>query len=145
MSLEADNAGIYALVFELADDITVEVGALGEQTFEAGVYCYVGSAKQHLRQRIERHFRRDKSTHWHIDYLTTHPAYLPRRALLFELDEWTECGLSRHISECDRVSAPVVALGASDCEAGCKTHLWCTEDLTELEALEPSRVEHADR
>lgn len=116
------------LVFELEADVQVEVGALGEFALSAGVYAYVGSARQYLRQRVERHMRRDKQTRWHIDYLTTLDASTPRRALLFGLDEASECGLSQQLAASDGASAPIAGFGATDCTAGCEAHLWRLDD-----------------
>lgn len=137
MSSLDENKGLYVLVFELVDEVCVEVGALGEFELEAGVYAYVGSARQHLRQRVERHMRADKPTRWHIDYLTTCGASEPREALLFGLQEATECGLSQRIGECDQSIAPIEGFGASDCEAGCDAHLWRVEELVTLARLSP--------
>lgn len=123
------------LVFELMADVRVEVGALGEFELSAGVYAYVGSARQYLRQRVERHMRRDKPTRWHIDYLTTLDASTPRRALLFGLDDASECGLSQRLAASDGASAPIAGFGATDCTAGCEAHLWRLSSPAVLDGL----------
>lgn len=138
MSSLDENKGLYVLVFDLVEDVCVEVGALGEFELAAGVYTYVGSAKQYLRQRVERHMRPDKPTRWHIDYLTTCDASEPREALLFGLEDVTECGLSQRIGECDASVAPIEGFGASDCEAGCEAHLWRVQDAATLDGLGPA-------
>ena len=144
MSLETDNAGVYALIVEFTESACIEVGALGEHDFEPGHYVYVGSAKQHLRQRIERHFRHEKTTHWHVDYLTTHATCFPRRALMFDADAMTECGLNARVAELVDGTTPVDGFGASDCTEGCRAHLWRTVAHAELERLEPVSTWNAD-
>jgi Uri superfamily endonuclease len=140
MSSLDENKGMYVLVFEITGDVRVGVGALGEFDLEAGLYAYVGSARQYLRQRVERHMRREKPTRWHIDYLTTCEASQPRRALLFGQDEVTECGLSQQLGDFEQVSAPIEGFGASDCDAGCRAHLWRVHDPTIFERIDPGRV-----
>ncbi|MGM0554757.1 MAG: GIY-YIG nuclease family protein [Myxococcota bacterium] len=135
MSSLTDNQGLYVHVFELTEDVRVEVGALGEFEFDAGLYAYVGSAKQYLRQRVDRHMRSDKPTRWHIDYLTTLDTARPRRALLFGLDDASECGLSAELAESEGALAPIGGFGASDCTAGCEAHLWRLEGPSVLDEL----------
>ena len=67
-------AGIYVLIIQVGEDISVDVGALGERVFEKGLYAYVGSAQANLEQRVKRHLRREKKKFWHIDYLLDKPA-----------------------------------------------------------------------
>ncbi|MFW6448197.1 MAG: GIY-YIG nuclease family protein [Halobacteriota archaeon] len=110
--------GTYALVLRVADSISIEVGALGERTFEAGTYVYLGSAHGPGGfGRIERHRavatgERDVR-HWHIDYL------LPN-ADIERVIVWP--GADR---ECEVAGAipgtPITGFGASDCS--CSSHL----------------------
>lgn len=134
------NRGLYVLAFELGEDVCVEVGALGEFELPAGQYAYVGSARRYLRQRVERHMRSEKPTRWHIDYLTTLTCASPRVALLFGLDDTTECGLSQMLAEDGRANAPIEGFGASDCTASCTAHLWQVEDALLDELFEPADV-----
>ena len=62
-------SGSYVLLLYLADDRTIPVGRQGVLNFSAGCYAYVGSAMNGLYQRINRHLRKEKKRHWHIDYL----------------------------------------------------------------------------
>jgi Uri superfamily endonuclease len=40
--------GIYVLVIWLDDDVSLQIGALGERKFKKGLYAYVGSAQANL-------------------------------------------------------------------------------------------------
>jgi Uri superfamily endonuclease len=61
--------GAYLLVMTLPKDTSIMVGKQGVVHFQKGCYVYVGSALNGLDQRIRRHLRSQKKTHWHIDYL----------------------------------------------------------------------------
>lgn len=63
------NSGSYVLELYLPQAEVIRVGALDAIPFEPGWYYYAGRAKRNLRQRVERHLRRDKKNRWHIDYL----------------------------------------------------------------------------
>ncbi len=65
------QSGTYALILRVdAEGLTVRVGALGDVHFQAGYYCYVGSALGGARARLARHFRKQgKRRRWHVDYL----------------------------------------------------------------------------
>jgi sugar fermentation stimulation protein A len=69
LTREARDAGSYLLVLRLPGRRTLPVGSLGDVTFRAGYYIYVGSAKKNLARRIQRHHRLRKNLFWHIDYL----------------------------------------------------------------------------
>ncbi len=64
--------GIYQLHLRLPHATTIEVGRLGTFRFPAGWYVYTGSAMSGLEARVQRHARREKKLHWHIDYLLQH-------------------------------------------------------------------------
>ena len=61
--------GIYILLISIAGRISVSVGALGDKSFQKGLYVYVGSAQNNLEKRVKRHLRKVKRRFWHIDYL----------------------------------------------------------------------------
>ncbi len=69
LCLENQDGGDYFLILELPEVRTLSVGALGNVTFPAGYYVYVGSARKNLSKRLERHRRKRKHMHWHIDVL----------------------------------------------------------------------------
>jgi len=61
---------VYLLFLELEESMVIKVGALGEISFQPGIYVYVGSAMKSVEKRLERHFSNVENKHWHIDYLT---------------------------------------------------------------------------
>lgn len=77
---------------------------------------YTGSARRHLQARIARHLRRDKPLRWHIDYLLTAPEV---RVMAVMQSAEAECALNqRQVGE-----IVVPGFGATDCRAGCGSHL----------------------
>ncbi len=66
---QARDRGSYLLVLEVAQSRRIDVGGLGKVTFPKGYYVYAGSARANLTKRVERHLRRRKQFHWHIDFL----------------------------------------------------------------------------
>lgn len=66
------SSGTYALLLSLIGDRELPIGMLGEQSFAAGHYAYIGSAHGPggLAGRIGRHLRTaaEKPLHWHIDH-----------------------------------------------------------------------------
>jgi sugar fermentation stimulation protein A len=112
------DGGSYLLVLRLDEKRSIVAGALGERDFGAGYYCYVGSAAKNLKARMQRHLRRRKKFHWHIDYLREHchvVACLPVRSA-----ESLECGLARALAAIADGSVP--RFGSSDCL--CTSHLF---------------------
>lgn len=106
----------YQLLIEIEVPISVSIGALGVRQLAAGRYLYTGSAKRNLQARIDRHRRREKKPHWHIDYLLAHPRV---RLCSVETSGLAECDWNQSIVG----SIPVVGFGASDCRNGCVSHL----------------------
>lgn len=106
----------YQLLIEVKAMVQISVGRLGLCRFPAGRYIYTGSAKRNLEARIARHLSREKRLHWHIDYLLLHPAVIVADVRRFYDGE---CELNRHTPG----DIPVAGFGASDCRAGCGSHL----------------------
>ncbi len=106
----------YRLRIRLARDAWIRVGALGRFRFPAGDYLYTGSARRNLEARIARHASRDKKPRWHIDYLLLHPA---ATLVAVERSSLPECEWHRTAPG----AAIVPGFGASDCRAGCGSHL----------------------
>ena len=122
--MSADGAGgLYVLVIHLCRDLSLRVGALGEQSLTAGWYLYVGSARRGLRARIARHLRREKRVRWHIDYLTTHAECNLVEAVELIDASIDECALCRALREGLSAAVPIRRFGASDCAGGCGAHL----------------------
>lgn len=115
---ECHDAGDYMLVLHLEEAQQIVIGSMGEVNFKAGYYVYVGSARAHLTKRIERHKRKRKGMHWHIDYLrqvTSVVATLPIRA-----SDDLEHALAKAVSEVADWYVP--HFGSSDCH--CQSHLY---------------------
>jgi Uri superfamily endonuclease len=106
----------YQLVIEVRKPVRVAVGALGSFIFCAGRYVYTGSAKRNPEARIARHLSGSKTLHWHIDHLLAAPGV--RVVAVRRFDE-PECVVNRNT----RGDIPVPGFGASDCCAGCVSHL----------------------
>jgi len=123
-SPDPDEGGTYTLLVELAASAAIEVGALGEHRFDAGVYAYTGSALGAGGfSRVDRHRRTARGDHdvrhWHVDHLLGHPeARIDRVVRSVGAD--VECAVA------DRLPAsPVDGVGASDCD--------CQSDLAGAE------------
>lgn len=106
----------YQLTIQVIQATTITVGKLGCFEIDAGMYLYTGSAKQHYEARIARHLRHQKKMHWHIDYLLDSP-----HASVIHVSRHTE-------SEClinQRAPGKMIiqSFGATDCTAGCGSHL----------------------
>ena len=113
---ESDTPRTYQLLIEVASPVRVCVGRLGEFLFPAGRYLYTGSALRNFEARIRRHLSPTKKMHWHVDYLLAAPG-----VRVCEVRRFSE-------AEClinSRTSGEVVVpgFGASDCRAGCGSHL----------------------
>ena len=117
--MKAALKGIYVLIIRVAEDIDVNVGALGEMVFTKGLYAYVGSAQANLEQRVKRHLRSEKRKFWHIDYLLDHPAAKIVEVFFKEASKPEECKTAKVIGE---RSKPIAGFGCSDCN--CKSHLF---------------------
>jgi Uri superfamily endonuclease len=111
--------GVYLLLLHLPDPARLTVGRLGTFDFPTGDYVYTGSALSGLRPRLARHLRREKPSHWHIDYLRT-VATVRSVGVLTTSERW-ECAL--HAQAMAALGGRVVApgFGSSDCR--CRSHL----------------------
>jgi Uri superfamily endonuclease len=106
----------YQLEIEVRRSLRVAVGRLGEFLFPAGRYVYTGSARRNFEARIARHLRTEKTLRWHIDWLL---AARGVRVVGVKRSVRGECALNRG------AGGTIVAagFGASDCRAGCGSHL----------------------
>ena len=113
--------GSYLLVVWLDKSKKIMVGKLGTFDFEGGWYVYVGSALRGIDQRVQRHLRKSKKLHWHIDYFLLHTDIID--VFYFESKERTECMIADVLSA---YYESVLGFGCSDC--GCNSHLFfCKE------------------
>ncbi|MBI4757351.1 MAG: GIY-YIG nuclease family protein [Betaproteobacteria bacterium] len=107
----------YQLFIEVARGLEVlQVGRLGRFDFPAGLYVYTGSARRALEARIRRHVEGAARKHWHIDYLLAVPGVRVVRVLYHDQPE---CA----VNAATPGSVVVPRFGASDCRAGCGSHL----------------------
>jgi len=115
---EARDRGSYLIMLHLPSDMSVTVGKRGMVHFQKGYYIYVGSARKNLTQRVQRHLRRRKSFHWHIDYLREHAD----RCIALPVRSSTslEHDLAAAVSAVADWSVP--GFGSSDCS--CDSHLF---------------------
>ncbi len=118
------NKGIYCLIIKLNRGRNIQVGRLGAFPFIPGFYVYVGSAQTNLTQRIERHLRRGKKAHWHIDYLLRYGKVVD--FCMFAGKKQEECTLSRELEKIKGAIIPVKGFGSSDCS--CTSHLHFFQD-----------------
>jgi len=115
---EAQDKGSYLLLGFLPENLTLSIGSLGKRFFRKGFYVYIGSAMNSLSQRINRHLRRKKSIHWHIDMLT--PFLKNLIPLRIESSERLECFIAERLRNI--ADATISRFGSSDCR--CKGHLF---------------------
>ena len=113
--------GSYVLIMHLAQLATITVGKLGTFEFPEGWYTYAGSAlgRGGLAARLAYHRRRDKSYHWHIDYLLVHAELV--EIWWAEENKRKECVWAAALRAIPGARVPVANFGASDCR--CLAHL----------------------
>ena len=122
------DPGTYALLIELENPVTVEVGRLGSIEFRRGWYAYVGSALSGVAARVGRHLRQRKKLHWHVDYLLD-------KGRLSEVtwalsDKRLECRIADGLLQHGFCSVP--GFGASDCRSA--SHLFFSPSRKTLRA-----------
>ncbi len=115
--------GSYVLIIEVEERSMVNVGKLGEILFNKGFYCYVGSALKGLEARLNRHIKRDKKKHWHIDYLLERS--ILKEVYYIESHKKLECEIARQIH-----LDSIPGFGSSDCK--CESHLFFSDSLDTL-------------
>ncbi|MBE9515759.1 MAG: GIY-YIG nuclease family protein [Proteobacteria bacterium] len=111
-----DSPRTYQLFIYIKTSIVLLVGSMGELKLKQGRYVYTGSARKNIISRVARHLSDEKKLHWHIDYLLTHPAVKITDVRFYRLPE---CELNQMTAG----SFPLSGFGASDCVAGCVSHL----------------------
>jgi Uri superfamily endonuclease len=122
--------GAYCLVLAFPRSMTIEIGSLGKLTFEKGFYIYIGSAMNGIENRVERHLRKDKKIHWHIDYLTASGVVKIHKVYIKESSKREECLVAREVSS---HGLPIEGFGSSDCK--CLSHLYRVKDFGFLEGF----------
>ncbi|MFH1625886.1 MAG: GIY-YIG nuclease family protein [Pseudomonadota bacterium] len=125
------DKGIYNLIIYLGSDKLIPIGKLGSFLFKKGYYIYTGSAKKGLKARVERHKRRGKAIHWHIDYLLEEATIIDVKVSNEESS--TECRLNERIFQIGGAELVTPGFGASDCK--CRSHLAYFRELPEVICL----------
>lgn len=111
--------GLYLLVISVKKDVILNIGKLGRMNFKKGHYVYIGSAQNGITQRVERHLRRIKKKHWHIDYLLDNKNVKVESVFYRETNKKSdECKTAKMFM---RNSEAVDGFGCSDCR--CRSHL----------------------
>ncbi|UCF37045.1 MAG: DNA/RNA nuclease SfsA, partial [Acidobacteriota bacterium] len=118
LSREVSDSGAYLVLMKVEHEELFDVGRLGPVAFPAGWYIYVGSAMKNLTARINRHLRKRKKFHWHIDYLRNQAAKVS--VLPIRSSKRAECSVARALS--DLLAPHAAGFGSSDCD--CATHLF---------------------
>ncbi|MHA1290895.1 MAG: GIY-YIG nuclease family protein [Candidatus Thorarchaeota archaeon] len=110
--------------------------SLGNLSFEKGTWIYIGSAMGNgstsLENRIARHFRSEKTIHWHIDHLLKSDTKI-RSSIWSESSEPVECDIAKSIEQMDDIYLGPKGFGASDCKNKCFTHLYQSKIESGLE------------
>ena len=127
------ESGTYLLVVHLDREAEIPVGRLGTFRFNAGYYCYVGSARGPggVAARVRRHLKGAKRPHWHVDYLLG-------EAVITEVwatpsSDRLECAWAHALLSLPRLTAPVRGFGSSDCR--CAAHLFYSAVHPSLQAF----------
>lgn len=118
--------GTYTVVMACKKPTKIRFGQLGTASLEAGYYVYTGSALGRgavsLEGRLTRHKRRRKKIRWHIDRLTSHPAFRLVGAVYVSSGRKLECRINDSICAGLEVHSILPKLGATDCF--CDGHLF---------------------
>ncbi len=116
------NSGAYQLIINIKKEIKVKIGSLGQCRFPAGKYVYTGSAMRGLEKRVQRHQRKDKKQHWHIDFLLADDNVEIIDIKKFPSKKKIECELNGELLNRQNSEVPVKGFGSSDCRE-CPAHL----------------------
>ena len=138
--------GSYILLSKLPGEKTISVGSLKAIRFARGYYAYVGSAMGGYKPRLNRHLKKDKKPHWHIDYLLQEASITG--IILCETERRVECAIARAL---ERRFGAVPGFGSSDCK--CRSHLFfASKDvkreilaIAESLGLKPRPLQNLDR
>ncbi len=129
--------GAYAFTVALPAPLLLNIPRFAGTILPAGSYVYVGSARGGggLRARLQRHLRRSKPLHWHIDRLTVTGAVQQ----IIAVPQGHECALMQRLQSLPGVTVPLAGFGASDCRA-CEAHMAAVPQQFDLRALDPSAL-----
>ncbi|MBL7206552.1 MAG: GIY-YIG nuclease family protein [Candidatus Aenigmarchaeota archaeon] len=117
MKAKIPDKGVYCIVMNLDKDTKMQIGKLGAIQFSEGSYCYVGSALNNLKARLERHASKNKKMQWHIDYFLKKARLVHMKTI--KTNKKIECKLNKAVSELAD-ETPIRKFGSKDCK--CKSH-----------------------
>ncbi len=125
------NSGIYILEIRLVQNIKVVLVKNKEFDLQQGYYYYVGSAQKNLQSRVNRHRKKNKKIHWHIDHITSNYFADVLRVYTFEnAKKEFECELRELIEKKFNLTHPIKNFGNSDCNK-CFSHLLYSKSTVE--------------
>ncbi|MHA2152417.1 MAG: GIY-YIG nuclease family protein [Candidatus Thorarchaeota archaeon] len=128
--------GAYVLIIEISETVDIQIQSLGNVSFQPGSWIYVGSAmgagSTNLENRIKRHFRSEKTLHWHIDHLLDKNVKLIK-AYWVQSQIHAECTIAQGIQASKEFQAGPRGFGSSDCTSGCSAHIFRFKNVDGLE------------
>lgn len=117
------NSGAYLLEIFISKPFKISKGRFAGLLLPEGYYYYAGSAQKNLSQRIKRHLRKNKTLHWHIDYITSSRGNSITNFWIFEdAPKETECLLTERLIKEFNLRTEIKGFGSSDCRR-CESHL----------------------
>jgi len=120
--------GSYVLLIELDKDLNIVIGGLRNIFFKKGFYVYIGSALNGIEKRIQRHIRKGKKIHWHIDYFLIYANIID--IFYKETNTRFECDIAKNFNV---KLQSIQNFGCSDCK--CKSHLFYGDKSEILEII----------
>jgi Uri superfamily endonuclease len=119
--------GSYILLIQLREEKVIRIGSLSCHSFFPGYYAYVGSAMGGLKSRLNRHRKKDKKPHWHIDYLLEEA--ILAGITICETEERAECLIAQALSS---QLGSISGFGSSDCR--CRSHLFFAASESQIKS-----------
>lgn len=68
--MQENNTGCYQILFELKENLSVTVGAVGHFVMPQGYYVFTGKANRGLNTVLQRHLQKKKKIRQHLDYIS---------------------------------------------------------------------------
>ncbi|MBU0474389.1 MAG: GIY-YIG nuclease family protein [Bacteroidetes bacterium] len=122
--MNISNSGVYVLELFAEKVFSVSINKFKNTVFPKGYYYYIGSAQKNLKSRIERHFKREKNIHWHIDHLTTHQNMKTLASyVIIDAEKHVEAELANNFNNYFNSKIAIEGFGNSDTKET-KTHLF---------------------
>ena len=131
------SPGTYALIFNLKNKISSQVGSLGLLSLEPANYIYIGSAfgPGGIKARTNRHIKINKVSRWHIDYMRP---FLILNEIWHIYNYKCECVWAQIFSL--KGIVPFKGFGSSDCN--CKSHFFKFNKKPNINLLRANSIEN---